>query len=69
MTFDSLHALLITLILGSYGFTWAIYKVLDKKFNELLTNHLRHVRDDITNLETKVDKHKDDYDKRQHFPS
>jgi len=66
ITYD---AIISALILGSYGFTWAVYKVLDKKFNEILTNHLKHVREDIENLEIKVDKHKEDYDRRTHFPS
>ena len=66
---DTLHGLFITLALGSYGFTWAVYKILNKKFDELLTNHLKHVREDMDTLETKVDKHKTDYDARQHFPS
>ena len=66
---DTLHGLFITLALGSYGFTCAVYKILNKKFDELLTNHLKHVREDMDTLETKVDKHKTDYDARQHFPS
>ena len=63
--YDTLH---VAILLGSYGFTWAVYKILSKKIDELLMNHLRHVREDISMLETKVDKHKTDYDARKHFP-
>ena len=52
---DTLHGLFITLALGSYGFTWAVYKILSKKFDELLTNHLKHQREELDILEKKVD--------------
>lgn len=65
---DLLYGLLITLVLGSYGFTWAVYKILDKKFDEVIKNHLQHVTEDIDALEDKVDSHKKEYDDRKHFP-
>lgn len=63
--YDTLH---IAILLGSYGFTWAVYKILSKKIDDILTNHLKHARGDIIVLEAKVDKHKADYDARKHFP-
>ena len=52
---DTLYVLLTTLTIGSYGFTWAIYKMLNKKFDELLTNHLKHQREELEALEKKVE--------------
>ena len=50
---DILYGLVITLILGSYAFTWRMCAAIWKSVNKLRDNDIRHIEERLDKLEAR----------------